>query len=128
MRAYAKKLAPIVAVGLLASACSRKIQLPDEHRHRYACNTSMPLADGKSLRQEFSVDLNAQDMTIKLKQSGAGDASLETYPYTLISDQQIQGINTRGLVAIFKTKPASLKMKMNDSSASISGACRMAGE
>ena len=61
----------------------------------------MQIVGGDVLRQQFSVDLNEEDMRIKLKQSLQGDVRLETYAYTNISGGTVEARNSAGLTATF---------------------------
>lgn len=114
---------PVVAVGLLVCGCGTKPELPEERRSGYVCETSMPLVGDRVLRQQFSVTLNPHDMRIELKQSTPGDALLETYPYTRIDEDRVEGKNVRGLVATLTAAPAKLEMRLSDSGPAISGVC-----
>jgi hypothetical protein len=114
----------VVTAGvLLAVACSAKVKLGAEHQHRYICNTGMVTADQGVLSQRFWLDLSEDYMSLKLQQTRPGDASLETYTYTYISDDTIKAINPAGLMATFSDKTHELLMQLSDTGPKISGKC-----
>jgi len=83
----------------------------------------MPTVGGNVLRQQFSVELNEEEMRIKLKQTLPGDARLETYAYTNISGGTVEARNSAGLTATFSFNTSELEMKMNGAGPRITGKC-----